>query len=554
MSRLFPPSYRLQAEKEFPEHVKWLKERFAAAVRMQDSEILQSCTSELSSALSSRTDAFRPEDRSFFASALVAAFGESLGPDTDLRCLDALVALLRHKKRSALPGLVIHWRPLLEKLVRLHFPKQRVAALTNRHTHGEAMVAFVREASRFFPPGSSREILAELRPMLCPHSGVVFVAQGLLATFLPTDDPEAARCSWLDEVFAMWPWLENTVEWNALWLDLLSRLARDSAGFVDWSPHVHAVFTAALRLLDLPVGSGHFVAAPRNEAVTDVKIFFDSAETKELTLVSRAARLLVFMLEPSGRSLRLLANLFRFIEPFYHPSNGGNWSDRLATFLKSLCSQFSKRVGLEREGKIPESFRLSKESIRCFVEMAIPIICKAQYSKSETVSISAIRSATCLAYVDPEATIPPLLQTVFPALETLTETHQTCSALQMLGSIARPLVWRAHYPEGVTHLSRLLYAALPGIDINDIVKAASAMRFFIGESFPPFFASSSPVSAKEFIFRGVPMRRNHRLDIGVHAGRIGSAIGHSCVASDRPDGRLGLPPLRPDIRDLRGPV
>jgi hypothetical protein len=116
--------------------------------------------------------------------------------------------------------------------------------------------------------------------------------------------------------------------------------------------------------------------------------------------------------------------------------------------------------------------------VREFVAMVVPIVCMAQYSKSSQVSYAAAWSATCLAYVDPETAIPPLLETVFPALETLTETHQTCSALQVLGCIARPLVWRAHYPEGVTQLSRLLYAALPGIDINDSSKTASTLRFF----------------------------------------------------------------------------
>jgi len=471
-----PESYRDVVRADGRAHWLWLKERLAFAVRTRDADILHTCTTELSSLLNGKVGV-APEDRTFVAEALLAMLHANVGADTDLRCMDALTRLLRHKDAASAPGLVVAWEPLLDKLLATHFPKQRIFAALNRQPHGEALVECIRAVNRFFPPGATAQILARVRPMLCPHSGVVFVGQALLAAFLPTNTPEA-HC-WVDEVFAMWPWLDSVLEWNLFWLDLLSRLARDQAGIVDLQPYAKTIFTNVLRLLELPVGSGT-PPPPHGEAIADIKVFLRSHKHREPVIMSKAAELLVYLLEPSGAAQRMLSNLFRYIEPFYHPSNGGKWSGRLARFLKSLCSQFAKRIGRERrDNGFPSSFKLTQQNIRDFSAMVVPIICKAQYSKSSAVSVAAAKAAMRIAYVDPEAVIPPLLDTVFPALETLTETHQTISALQMLGYIARPLVWRAHYPEGAAYISRLLFAALPGVDVNDMAKTGATLKFLI---------------------------------------------------------------------------
>lgn len=44
--------------------------------------------------------------------------------------------------------------------------------------------------------------------------------------------------------------------------------------------------------------------------------------------------------------------------------------------------------------------------------------------------------------------------------------------------IARPLLWRKHYPEGALHLAPLLQLSLPGIDPNDPIKTDSTFKFY----------------------------------------------------------------------------
>jgi hypothetical protein len=44
--------------------------------------------------------------------------------------------------------------------------------------------------------------------------------------------------------------------------------------------------------------------------------------------------------------------------------------------------------------------------------------------------------------------------------------------------IARPLLWRKHYPDGAQHLVSLLQLSLPGIDPNDPIKTDSTFKFY----------------------------------------------------------------------------
>ena len=58
------------------------------------------------------------------------------------------------------------------------------------------------------------------------------------------------------------------------------------------------------------------------------------------------------------------------------------------------------------------------------------------------------------------------------ALDTLTEPHQLTATLSCLTSVARPLLSSCEaFPDGPTHLIRLLTLVLPGIDANDFRKA-----------------------------------------------------------------------------------
>lgn len=76
-----------------------------------------------------------------------------------------------------------------------------------------------------------------------------------------------------------------------------------------------------------------------------------------------------------------------------------------------------------------------------------------------------------LAQLRPELVIPPILERLYSALDTVTEPHRLTAALQCLVSVARPLVRGGKfYPQGPTHVIPLLMASLPAVDPNDLRK------------------------------------------------------------------------------------
>ena len=73
----------------------------------------------------------------------------------------------------------------------------------------------------------------------------------------------------------------------------------------------------------------------------------------------------------------------------------------------------------------------------------------------------------------------------YPALETVTETHQAYAALSTLAAVARPLLWAENYTGGAKHLVPLLQLTLPGIDPNDGNKTQVRLCVLVCLTLPP---------------------------------------------------------------------
>jgi hypothetical protein len=61
--------------------------------------------------------------------------------------------------------------------------------------------------------------------------------------------------------------------------------------------------------------------------------------------------------------------------------------------------------------------KLTKE----FVQIVLPVAMKAMYSKSSQMTSCANHSLKFMAYLAPDVVFPPLMETCFHALQTLTE-------------------------------------------------------------------------------------------------------------------------------------
>ena len=201
-----------------------------------------------------------------------------------------------------------------------------------------------------------------------------------------------------------------------------------------------------------------------------------------------------------------LSQLFKAIESYYHPSNLGTWHSKLHEILRRLPSTFVKRLHRERSNKrtwtaaVPDSHRLTDSDITRFVESnlrakfyqirhfrfighhspsnlsilmkrlgLLPVSLLAMFSRvgAHEASIAFHQ----LAQLRPQLVIPPLLERLYSALDTVTEPHRLTAALQCLVSVARPLVsGGGSYTEGPTHVIPLLMACLPAVDPNDLRK------------------------------------------------------------------------------------
>jgi proteasome activator subunit 4 len=348
---------------------------------------------------------------------------------------------------------------------------------------GESVVKLAKEARRFFPPSSTGEILATLRPLLCPHDETCFRGVAFLAALLPTDENAPAAASedflvWVDELFHVWKWLGNSPDWDFAFYMLFARVAKENPGRVDWQPHMQWLCNKILGSFGLPVGSKGAPQPYTYRMPGTVMLLIPGHRAK----ITKIAVLLIYMIGPKNGMMLQIKRLLESMKAFFHPSNTGSWTSRLSSFMYKLCEVFAMRTREEArtDSLIPEGWRLSETHWLEFVQMLKPYVFLAQFSKSQNMVTTAAWALRHLAYLAPAEILPPLMERVYPALETLTETHQTFAALSALAAVVRPLLWTEHYPQGLKHLVPLLQLTLPGIDPNDATKTQVTLQFLMG--------------------------------------------------------------------------
>eukprot|EP00123_Amoebidium_parasiticum_P018360 comp24178_c0_seq1/m.44254 comp24178_c0_seq1/g.44254 ORF comp24178_c0_seq1/g.44254 comp24178_c0_seq1/m.44254 type:complete len:1821 (-) comp24178_c0_seq1:643-6105(-) len=408
-------------------------------------------------------------------------------PDLDFTFQEKFASVLTKflRKEEVLPSecMELPWRPLYDIMCKVYFPSIRSCVYVRKDRHGDAMYRLIDEARRFFPSSATEEILAELRPLLCLHDVSIFRAQGFLALFLPSKSrlgQQPQHHLWFKELLHMWSWVENMGTWDLQWLFLFDRLALDNLGHIDWTPHIPLLFTKFLHILNLPVGPSTAQAQPQRHRLPAACNALLPDVDRQATKFNLMCSLIVSLIQPNNVVLDELDKLLHAVESFYHPSNTGNWTLRLARLMSGLCFEFGNR--LRREAlptcRYPQEARLGDAEKRRFVTIMKPILLMSLFAKSGTMVLMASQSLKYLAYIAPDIIFPDLLDRIYPALETLTETHQTVSALGCLAFVARPLLWRALYPDGALHLADLLTLSLPGIDPNDPLKTEATLKFY----------------------------------------------------------------------------
>ncbi|KAL9538165.1 hypothetical protein MBANPS3_011145 [Mucor bainieri] len=421
------------------------------------------------------------------------------------------VRLIKHKKRLDPQDLTLEWRPLYELIRRFLCPKKRNAFVMPMHP----VLRALGYMQRFFPANATEEILEEFLPRFTTHwPADAILAEGYLVYFLPTDSkPEQQQQQqqqqstvhpqdYLPTLYSLWSMYTNSNTFDPQMLGLVSKVAKNQIAYGDkdigvfTKQQIKSVFTFALRAFNLPVGSrsdgsgsvggattGYGSVGSKNDKKLGNAVFL--CKRSPTDKFQQLARFMVYTIMPdpdnkdTSYALSLLSDFIQATELYFHPSNHGTWSWWLAFFLRFLTSTFLSRWKEEQKDDCitPQHRRLTPALRKQFVLTLRSVLYISMFGKDGAVVTLSQGSIKNLAWLEPGLILPGLLERVYPSLETLTETHRTNSAINILKDIASPLVSRENYPAGGKHLLPLLHLSIPGIDMNDPSKTLGTLFF-----------------------------------------------------------------------------
>lgn len=380
-----------------------------------------------------------------------------------------LTLLLRKKSLLTRNDLILPWRPLYKIIKECSNDKKGFPVYPAKFqiTLKNAVIA----CTPYFHEDATQEMLDEWRPWLCPFDMYVIGGLQCLEIFLPTSLPPELHHKgfklWLEEFLGLWNSFHSMPSWEGNLVSLFSRLAHDNIGYIDWAVHIPMIFTRLLRSFCLPVGTKQLVPSRNHNAYDILQV-----STWIISIMGGNTHDIV---------QENITNLFKALHSFYHPSNVGRWTVRLGSFLQNLPKMFVKRLRRERYKEmkwlipVPEAYKLTDAQVTDFVESLKSSVFVAMFSKFGSHDASmALRS---LATLRPEIVVPPLLEKMYPAMETLIEPHRLIACMICIVSVVRPMLASTkHYPEGQSHVLPLLNLALPGIDPNDFRKTLVTLQ------------------------------------------------------------------------------
>lgn len=348
-------------------------------------------------------------------------------------------------------------------------------------------------AQLYFDPEEIPKILEEVLPYFNTSSMETgFAIIGILNLLLPTVPPKDPRWhpqQFLPSFFHIWSICNRSKIVDIHMIDLLSRLARDNlvSDQVEYSAHgmltreqSSVVFTAALRLLEIPVSQVSSPYSPNVDVFQGSAAIIDRDQRKQ-PIAHHIARWVVMSLSPECLTdldsiLAKLEGLLQAVETFFHPSNSGHWTKNLSQLIFYLADFFVMRWNRERSGemKVPQSRRLNEPIRRRFVTCLRDVTFIGIFAKSSTAITFSLSSLQALALLEPKLVLPGALQRIYPAMRGVVEVHRTTSSLRSLYHLTRVLCrtkgFRCHVPA-------LLGLALPGIDANDLDKTMHTLSF-----------------------------------------------------------------------------
>ena len=121
--------------------------------------------------------------------------------------------------------------------------------------------------------------------------------------------------------------------------------------------------------------------------------------------------------------------IYQFIFPlesYFHPANHNVASEGLHSFVQHLCTSFVYRIHAERynqkwESKTPVDKRLTDDEVEHFIKSLIPVTFHMLFNPFDEERRNVFN---ILSTIRPDLIIPPLLERLQSASESLTEPHR----------------------------------------------------------------------------------------------------------------------------------
>lgn len=349
-------------------------------------------------------------------------------------------------------------------------------------------------AQFYFDPEEIPAILDEVLPYFSlSGADTAFSVIAILNLILPSS-PAANTSLWqpqhfLPTMFHLWSLVNRSKAFDLHFIDLLSRLSRDTItcehvpfdAYGIYTPEQAShIFSAILRLLEIPVIQ---VSSPYSATIDMSKglaALLDRDQRKH-PFVHHVARFLVMSLSPASASepdsmLTKLESLVQAIETFFHPSNTGTWTKNLAQLVFYLTDFFVMRWNREHTGEMPTppGRRLNDDVKRRFVLCLRDVTFMGIFAKSSSAISFSLSSLQSLAYLEPNLILPGALQRIYPSLQGLVEVHRTTSSIRALHELTKIMTKTKGFR---CHVTSLLGLALPGIDANDLEKTMHTLNF-----------------------------------------------------------------------------
>ena len=392
---------------------------------------------------------------------------------------------------------MLDWRPLYREIKVFVLPSESgLVQTTNLKRNIKTLVKLCTFAQLYFDPEEVPEVLKEILPYFSTSfTESAFVTVGLINLFLPTAPAPSEKENlqpqhFLPTYYHLWSLVNRSRTFDVNFLDLFSRLARDSlpARQIPFSEfgiftkeQTTLIYTAILRLLEIPVGQATSPYSALVDLSSGLGIMIDR-DSRKHPVAHHIARWIVMSLSPACLDqevsiLSLLEGLIQAIETFFHPSNSGAWTRTLAQLTYYLADFFVMRWNREKNGEmeVPTERRLNEALKRRFVLCLREVIFMGIYAKSGTAMNFSLSTLQSLAYLEPDLILPGALQRIYPSMQGLVEVHRTTSSLRSLQVLARTLIRTKGYR---CHITALLGLALPGIDANDLEKSFITLSFF----------------------------------------------------------------------------